>query len=132
MGRLIILDLFISVLAIVVLQLTGMFLFALMTPFNDLEELRKGNAAVGVTLGGKFLATAIVLGVAAYTNASILHMGMWFFVGYVCLIATYWVFDWVTPGIKLSDQLQQGNTAVAALLAFVYVGIAFAVSSLIV
>ncbi|GIQ70251.1 DUF350 domain-containing protein [Xylanibacillus composti] len=128
----IVVNLFISVLAIVILQLTGMFLFSIMTPFNDLEELRKGNTAVGVALGGKFLATAIILGVAAYTNASILHMGMWFFVGYVCLIATYWVFDWATPGIKLSENLQKGNTAVAALLAFVYVGIAFAVSSLIV
>ncbi len=128
----IVLDLLISVLAIAVLQLAGMFLFALMTPFNDLEELRKGNTAVGVALGGKFLATAIILGVAAYTNSSILHMGLWFFVGYICLIATYWVFDWATPGIKLSEHLQQGNAAVAALLAFVYIGIAFAVSSLII
>ncbi|BCG57098.1 hypothetical protein PUR_05230 [Paenibacillus sp. URB8-2] len=35
------------------------------------EELKNGNVAVGLALDGKFLATAIILGVAAYTNSSI-------------------------------------------------------------
>ncbi|MCD1258836.1 DUF350 domain-containing protein [Paenibacillus athensensis] len=126
------LNILVSLLAMVVLQGLGLFVFTLMTPFRDMEEINKGNLAVGITLGGKFLSTAIVLAIAAYTNSSIWHMSLWFAVEYVCLIATYWVFDWVTPGVKLSDQLKQGNVAVGTLLACVYVGIALAVGSLIV
>lgn len=128
----IVLDLAISLLAIVFLQFAGMYIFSLMTPYKDMEELNKGNVAVGLTMGGKFIATAIVLGIAAYTNSSIWHMGLWFLVGYACLIAAYWVFDWVTPGIRLSKQLQDGNVAVGTMLACVYVGIALAISSLII
>ncbi|NOU71644.1 DUF350 domain-containing protein [Paenibacillus sp. LMG 31458] len=128
----IVLDLVISLFVIVLLQFAGMYVFSLMTPYRDMEEINNGNVAVGITMGGKFVATAIVLGIAAYTNSSIWHMSLWFAVGYVCLVATYWIFDWLTPGVKLSDQLKQGNVAVGTLLAAVYIGIAIAVSSLII
>jgi putative membrane protein len=131
-GGLIVYSILVSLVTIAVLQALGMFVFSLLTPFNDLEELRKGNTAVGLAMGGKFLSTGIILGVSAYTNHSIWFMALWFAVGYVCLVATYFVFDWLTPGIKLSEQLQKGNAAVGTFLAFVYVGISFAVSSLII
>jgi putative membrane protein len=97
-----------------------------------MEQINRGNVAAGITMGAKFLATAIIIGIVAYTNSSIWHMSPWFAVGYVCLIAMYWVFDWLTPGFRLSKQLEEGNAAVGTLLAFVYVCIAFTVGSLIV
>ncbi|WP_244226757.1 DUF350 domain-containing protein [Paenibacillus protaetiae] len=109
-----------------------MVLFSWMTPYSDLKELKRGNIAAGLAMGGQFLGTAIILGVAAYTNTSIWHMMLWFAIGYVCLLAVYCVFDWVTPGLKLSEHLQQGNTAVGMLLFIVYVGMSFSISSLIV
>jgi putative membrane protein len=128
----IILDLIVSFLVIIVLQLLGMYFFSWMTPFDDMEQLRKGNAAVALAMGGQFLATAIILGTSAYSNTSIWHMGLWFFVGYVCIFLTYWIFEWVTPKLKVSESLLNGNVAVGALLACVYVGMGFAISSLIV
>lgn len=125
-------NIIVSVIVIILLQLIGMLIFSWMTPFNDLDELKKGNMAVGLALGGKFVSTAIVLGVAAYTNTSIWYMMLWFAVGYVCLIATYWLFELVTPGLKISEHLQKGNTAIGILLCFVFLGMGFAVSSLIV
>lgn len=127
-----VINIFVSVIVIILLQFIGMIIFNLMTPYNDMDELKKGNIAVGLALGGKFMATAIVLGIAAYTNTSIWFMMLWFAVGYVCLIAAYWVFEWVTPRFSISEQLQKGNVAVGILLSMVYVGTAFAVSSLII
>jgi putative membrane protein len=131
-GRVIVVDMIVSIVVILVLQLLGMVIFSWMTPFNDLEELKKGNTAVGLAMGGKFLGTAIILGVSAYTNSSIWHMMLWFGAGYVCLVAVYWVFEWATPGLKLPEHLQQGNVAVGLLLCFVFVGMSFAISSLII
>ncbi|MFD0692511.1 DUF350 domain-containing protein [Paenibacillus sp. GCM10027628] len=128
----IVVNVLISLLVIVLLQFAGMYVFSLMTPYRDMEEINNGNVAVGITMGGKFVATAIVLAIAAYTNSSIWHMSLWFAVGYVCLIAVYWVFDWLTPGVRLSDQLKQGNVAVGTLLAAVYIGMALTIGSLIV
>jgi putative membrane protein len=131
-GVLTIVNILISFIAMAVLQLAGMLVLSKVTPFNDMEELNKGNLAVGLTFGGQFLGTAIILGVAAYTNSSIWYMAMWFAIGFVCLLLSYWIFDWVTPGVKLSDQLKDGNKAVGLLLACVYIGVAFVVSSLII
>jgi putative membrane protein len=126
------LNLVVSLVVIIILQLIGMFFFSLMTPFNDMDQLRNGNAAVALAMGGQFMATAIILGVSAYTNSSLLHMSLWFAIGYVCLFVTYWVFEWVTPRLKVSEHLEKGNVAVGALLAFVYVGMGFVISSLII
>lgn len=126
------LSILVSLVVMVVLQLTGMLIFNLMTPYNDMEQLRKGNIAVALTMGGKFLATAIILGVSAYTNSSVWYMCLWFAIGYACLIAAYWIFEWATPNLKVSDHLRDGNVAIGILLAFVYIGIGFAVSSLII
>ncbi|AJS60320.1 DUF350 domain-containing protein [Paenibacillus sp. IHBB 10380] len=128
----IVVNLVISVLVIILLQLLGMVIFSWMTPFKDMEELKKGNVAVALALGGKFVATAIILGIAAYTNTSIWFMMLWFAVGYLCLIAAYWIFELVTPGFKISDHLQKGNVAVGIMLCMVFIGTAFAVSSLII
>lgn len=128
----IVINLVVSVVVIIVLQLLGMYIFSLMTPFKDLEELKKGNTAVGLALGGKFLATAIILGVAAYTNTSIWFMMLWFIVGYFILVAAYWIFELVTPGLKISEHLKKGNVAVGLLLFCVFVGTSFAISSLII
>ncbi|MFP4976454.1 DUF350 domain-containing protein [Paenibacillus sp. CN-4] len=125
-------NLVVSVIVIIVLQLLGMVVFSWMTPYKDMEEIKKGNTAAALAMGGKFLATAIVLGVAAYTNTSIWFMMLWFAVGYVCLIAAYWIFELVTPGFRISEQLRQGNVAVGTMLCMVFIGTAFAVSSLIV
>ncbi|MEK3687829.1 DUF350 domain-containing protein [Paenibacillus sp. FSL R10-2736] len=125
-------NLVVSILTIVLLQVLGMVIFTLMTPFKDMEELKKGNVAVSLAFGGKFLATAIILGVAAYTNTSIWFMMLWFAVGYVCLVASYWIFELFTPGFRISEQLQKGNVAVGVTLCMVFIGTAFAVSSLII
>lgn len=125
-------NLLVSVVVIIVLQLLGVFIFSLMTPFKDMEELKKGNVAVALALGGKFLATAIILGVAAYTNTSIWFMMLWFAVGYLCLVAAYWIFELVTPGFTISEHLQKGNVAVGTMLCMVFIGTAFVISSLII
>jgi putative membrane protein len=128
----IVINIVVSVIVIILLQLLGMVIFRWMTPYNDMEELKNGNVAVGLALGGEFLATAVILGVAAYTNTSIWFMMLWFAVGYVCLLAAYWIFEWITPGFVISDQLKKGNVAVGILLCAVFIGTSFAVSSLIV
>lgn len=127
----VVINIVVSVIVIIVLQVLGMIVFNWITPFKDMEELKKGNVAVGLALGGKFLSTAIVLGVAAYTNSSIWFMMLWFAIGYVCLIAAYLLFDLVTP-FKVSQELLNRNVAVGIMLFAVYIGFAFAISSLII
>ncbi|CAM3366279.1 MULTISPECIES: DUF350 domain-containing protein [Saccharibacillus] len=125
-------NLAVSLVAIIVLQIVGMLVFFIKTPFNDMDELKKGNVAVGLALGGKFIATGIILGISAYTNTSIWYMAIWFVVGQICLVIVYYVFELVTPKFKIADQLEKGNVAVGLLLCAVFIGTAISISSLII
>ena len=122
----------VSLVAIIVLQIVGMLIFFLKTTFNDMDELKKGNVAVGLALGGKFIATGILLGISAYTNTSIWFMAIWFLIGQVCLVIVYWVFGLVTPKFKVGEELEKGNVAVGLLLCAVFIGTAISISSLII
>ena len=44
-------------------------------------------------------------------------------VGLVGFIAAYKIFDWLTPGLNFSDQLNAGNRAVAIFLAGLFIGL---------
>jgi uncharacterized membrane protein YjfL (UPF0719 family) len=44
-------------------------------------------------------------------------------VGLVGFIAAYKLFDWLTPGVNFSDQLNADNRSVAIFLAGLFVGL---------
>ncbi len=44
-------------------------------------------------------------------------------VGLVGFIAAYKIFDWLTPGVDFSDQLNADNRSVAIFLAGLFVGL---------
>ena len=44
-------------------------------------------------------------------------------VGLVGFVVAYKVFDWMTPGVNFSDQLNSDNRAVAIFLAGLFVGL---------
>ena len=44
-------------------------------------------------------------------------------VGLVGFVVAYKVFDWLTPGVNFSDQLNSDNRAVAIFLAGLFVGL---------
>ena len=44
-------------------------------------------------------------------------------VGLLGFIAAYKLFDWLTPGVNFSDQLNADNRAVAIFLAGLFVGL---------
>jgi len=44
-------------------------------------------------------------------------------VGLAGFILAYKIFDWLTPGIRFSDQLRADNRAVAIFLAGLFIGL---------
>jgi uncharacterized membrane protein YjfL (UPF0719 family) len=44
-------------------------------------------------------------------------------VGLVGFIAAYKLFDWLTPGVNFSDQLNHDNRSVAIFLAGLFIGL---------
>ena len=52
-------------------------------------------------------------------------------VGLVGFVAAYKLFDWLTPGVNFSDQLNADNRSVAIFLAGLFIGLGLLLGSAI-
>jgi uncharacterized membrane protein YjfL (UPF0719 family) len=52
-------------------------------------------------------------------------------VGLLGFVAAYKVFDWLTPGVNFSDQLNADNRSVAIFLAGLFIGLGLLLGSAI-
>lgn len=50
-------------------------------------------------------------------------------VGLVGFVAAYRIFDWLTPGVNFSDQLNADNRSVAIFLAGLFIGLGLLLGS---
>ncbi|SDH71217.1 DUF350 domain-containing protein [Desulfosporosinus hippei] len=105
------------------LMIISMALFSVTTPYkefkiladgDDLDNLRKVSAAKAVAfdLGGKVLGTAILLASAIYHSIDLWDMIVWTMTGTISLIIVYWLFELLTPAIKVRQEIPNGNIAV--------------------
>lgn len=146
----IVLQVFRLVLAIVfavAAQYLAIKIFDRMTSkVDELEELKKGNLAVGVVLGSVILSVATIIsgGVARIVpqSLSVGSVDFWSALGYGVLslaIAIVFavisqfialkVFDSMTEGIDEQKELKKGNLAIGALLAAVIFATAIVVQA---
>jgi uncharacterized membrane protein YjfL (UPF0719 family) len=111
---------------------------------DEWEELRRGNAAVGVVLGAIIVAVAIVLRPALNVATAAWDVGSDLFfrallaealqlaVGLVLAVITLalalYLFAALTRGIDEVTELRNGNLAIAGLLAGVVLGVGLMVS----
>ena len=106
---------------------------------DEWEELRQGNAAVGIVLGAILIAVAIVLRPALMVNHSAWDAGRTFFframlaealqltVGLVLTVVTLVLalgfFAALTRGIDEVAEIKKGNLAIAGLLSGVVIAV---------
>ncbi|MFD1020572.1 DUF350 domain-containing protein [Thalassobacillus hwangdonensis] len=114
---------------IIMLVIAGvcMAIFEKFTPYNDKEELLKGNTAVGVQFAGKLIGLGIITESSIAHNLSVWGASIWIFIGFILMVAGYFLFEWVTP-FKAEDEIRKNNVAVAIVAASVSIFIGFAVA----
>lgn len=124
-----------------------------LTPrFDQVKQLHRGNAAVGVALGSILVGQAIIVMQAVYPvmavvqlyaldsgrDAGALLRTVGLIVGYILLagllavlsiLLSFWLFDKLTPGIDEYHEIREGNVAIAVFMALLIVAMSLLVSS---
>lgn len=127
---------------------TGIWLLDRLTPnIDEWKEIKKGNFAVGVLLGGIVLSIAIIIeGAVNYALSTIVPsyafqlMAALLFVAVLklvialvaAIISVYIalrVLDSMTMDINEMSELKKGNIAVATVMATVMIAVAFVIKS---
>lgn len=106
------------IVASLIILLT-IFVFVKVTKYNDWEEIKKGNTAAGMTLGGKIFGVGNIMRFAIVSNTGPLDTVIWGLTGMALLILVYLAFEWLTPRINVNEEIASGNMAVGFMsLAF--------------
>ena len=101
----------------VALLFVGTGLYALLTPYRDIQLVREGNTAAAISLGAVMVALAIPLSVSLAASNGEVELLLW---GVAIIAVQLFVFrftDWVLQG--LPRRIQAGEVAAATFLACV-------------
>ncbi|MBT2693733.1 DUF350 domain-containing protein [Bacillus sp. ISL-55] len=109
---------FAAYLGLGLLMLTaGVGLFVLATPkIKEFELIGKRNTTAALSLGGKMLGLAIVLGAAAEYSVSLLDMAIWGSIGIFTQIIVFFVAEVVTVRYSLQKAIEEDNRSVGVIL----------------
>ncbi|MDP8916137.1 MAG: DUF350 domain-containing protein [Pseudomonadota bacterium] len=111
----------------VALLLAGAGLYALLTPYKDLELIRQGNTAAAVSLGGMFVGLALPLSVSLAASTGEVEMIIWGVAIIAVQLLVFRIADIVLQG--LPKRIQAGEVAAAAFLAAVKIATAIVLAA---
>ncbi|MFD2046265.1 DUF350 domain-containing protein [Ornithinibacillus salinisoli] len=118
----------------VVILCTIVFLavFELVTSYKNWVEIKKGNIAVAMATGGKIFGIATIFRYSIEHNDTLLTSIGWGVVGFVLLILAYFIFEFLTPTIKVDEEIGSGNIAVGFISMTISISLAFVIGANIV
>jgi putative membrane protein len=106
-----------------------------LTPFDDYAEMERGNAAAALTRNGAYLGVLVAMsGSLIMSDQSYINDLLMFLLDGVVAIAVFTVashvFDWIIVfRVNNSEQIQQGNLAVALVEACAYMSLGLIMSA---
>ncbi|MFZ3576361.1 DUF350 domain-containing protein [Virgibacillus sp. DJP39] len=115
----------------VVILCTVVFLaiFELVTSYKNWDEIKKGNFAVAMATGGKLFGIATIFRYSIEHNDTILQSIGWGIYGFILLLLSYFIFEFLTPKIKIDKEIGNGNYAVGFISMLISVGMSFVIGA---
>ncbi|MFD2627954.1 DUF350 domain-containing protein [Oceanobacillus kapialis] len=113
----------------VVILATLVFLavFETVTSYKNWEEIKKGNMAVAMATGGKIFGIATIFRFSIQHNDTMLQSIGWGSFGFLLLLIGYFIFEFLTPTIKVDEEIGKGNKAVGFISMMISIGLAFVI-----
>ena len=115
----------------VVLLCTVVFLavFELVTRYKNWTEIKNGNLAVAMATGGKILGIANIFRHSIIQHDSLVDMIFWGIFGFVLLIAVYFIFEFLTPGFKVDEEIKNDNRAVGLIAMVISISVSYIIGA---
>lgn len=115
----------VAILALIVF----LAIFEFVTRYNDWAEIKKGNLSVAMALGGKIFGICNIFRFAILNNDTILHSLIWASFGFVLLLVTYFIFEFLTPVFKIDQEIEKDNRAVGLLSMILSVALSYVIGA---
>ncbi|RKQ37950.1 DUF350 domain-containing protein [Oceanobacillus halophilus] len=114
---------------VVLCTMVFLALFEVVTSYKNWEEIKKGNFAVAMATGGKLFGIATIFRYSIEHNDTILQSVGWGAFGFVMLLFGYFIFEFLTPTIKVDEEIGKGNKAVGFMSMMISMGLGFVIGA---
>ena len=97
-----------------VLLVLGAVVYAYLTPYREIQEIRDGNAAAAVSFGGVLIGLAIPLAFSLTASTSIAELALWGAAITAVQLLLFRLTDFILKG--LPQRVEEGEVSAAVLL----------------
>ncbi|MBW5446949.1 DUF350 domain-containing protein [Cohnella sp. CFH 77786] len=115
----------VGILALIVF-LSG---FEWVTKYDGWAEIRKGNVAAAMATGGKIFGICNIFRFSIEGGDSIYESMLWAAVGFLLLLAAYFLFEFLTPVIRIDEEIEKDNRAVGLLAMIISVSLSYIIGA---
>ena len=114
---------------VILCTLVFLAILEIVTSYRNWEEIKKGNFAVAMATGGKIFGIAIIFRYSIEHNDTLLQSIGWGVFGFILLLIGYFIFEFLTPVIKVDEEIGNGNKAVGFISMIISIGLAFVIGA---
>jgi len=118
----------VAVLALVVF----LYVFEFVTKYKCWEEIKKGNMAVAMATGGEIFGICNIFHFSIKANDSVYHAMVWAAFGFLLLLASYFLFEFLTPVFKIDEEIERDNRAVGFTAMVISISLSFVIGAAVV
>lgn len=104
-------------------------IFELVTRYRVWAELKKGNLAVAMATGGKIFGVANIFRFSIEQHDSMGQALVRGSFGYVLLLLSYFIFEFMTPSYKVDEEIARDNRAVGFIAMVISVGFSYVIGA---
>lgn len=106
-----------------------LFIFEMVTKYDNWGEIKKGNVAVAMATGGKIFGIANVFRHSISHHDSLLLIIGWGVFGFFLLLTGYFIFEFLTPKFNVDREIEKDNRAVGLLSLIISIGLSYVIGA---
>jgi len=106
-----------------------LFVFEVVTKYNNWEEIKKGNISVAMATGGKIFGIANIFRHSILNHDTLIVMIGWGVFGFFLLLTGYFIFEFLTPKFKIDVEIEKDNRAVGFISLVISVGLSYVIGA---
>lgn len=109
--------------------LIGLVIFEIVTKYKNWDQIRQGNLSVAMATGGKIFGIANIFRYSIEHNDTLLQAFVWAGFGFLLLLLAYFIFEFMTPGFKIDEEIEKDNRAVGLISLMISIGTSYVVGA---
>ncbi|MCC3381724.1 DUF350 domain-containing protein [Paenibacillus farraposensis] len=103
--------------------------FELVTRYKCWDEIKHGNISVAMATGGKMFGICNVLRFSMEAKSSVYDTMIWSFVGFLLLLAAYFLFEFLTPVFSIDQEIKEDNRAVGLFSMIISISLSYVIGA---